>query len=210
MKLREEQRRAQILRAVAEVMAEEGIDGATVRKIARRANVSTGMLMHYFENKREMVTETLAAASRHFEERTDAMVGRVSDIRRIETWLRIVLPERDEETPPWSFWLEFWAHAARDEELRSYQEARFALGRDSLVRHIEAGKKQGRMAADLDSAAVAELLQAFSYGLGVTVSTAPGQISPEHAMELSYLLLSLLARPKPAQSSSNGSTPLAD
>jgi AcrR family transcriptional regulator len=53
-------RRRHILRVVAAVVAEEGFNGATMRKIAERAGVSTGMLTYYYKNKREIITEMMA------------------------------------------------------------------------------------------------------------------------------------------------------
>ena len=56
----EQRRRRHILRVVATVVAEEGFTGATMRKIAERAGVSTGMLTYYYKNKREILQEMLA------------------------------------------------------------------------------------------------------------------------------------------------------
>ena len=106
MKEREERRRAQILRAVAQCVAEEGIDGATFRKIARRANVSTGMVSYYFENKKDLVKAARAAAADHFSERSTEILGEgssrdtVSDLRHIEALFQIAFPSRDQDTPP--------------------------------------------------------------------------------------------------------------
>jgi TetR/AcrR family transcriptional repressor of bet genes len=190
MKEREERRRAQILRAVAEVVSEEGVEGATMRKIATRAQVSTGMRTYYYRDKRDLAA--LAAAARHFQERTDSMVGEGSDLRRIENWYDIIFPERDETTPPWSFWLELWAHATRDPDMRRYHAARIEMGRGAFARHVATGVSKGQLAANLDPTAAAELLLALSYGLGVMVTLAGETVSPQRALYLGQLLLSLL------------------
>ena len=46
-------RREQILNAAHEVALREGIDGMTVRAVAAEAGVSHGLLIFYFEQKRE-------------------------------------------------------------------------------------------------------------------------------------------------------------
>jgi TetR/AcrR family transcriptional regulator, transcriptional repressor of bet genes len=177
---------------VAEVVSEEGVEGATMRKIATRAQVSTGMLTYYYRDKRHLITATLAAAAQHFQKRTDSMVGEASDLRRIENWYDIIFPERDEATPPWSFWLELWAHATRDPEMRWYHAARIEMGRQAFARHIATGMSKGQLDSDLDSTAAAELLLALSYGLGVMVTLASDTVSPQRALHLGQLLLSLL------------------
>ena len=56
----EQRRRRHILRVVATVVAEEGFTGATMRKIADRAGVSTGMLTYYYKNKREILVDMMS------------------------------------------------------------------------------------------------------------------------------------------------------
>jgi AcrR family transcriptional regulator len=56
--------RAQILRAAADVFAEDGYDAASMRAIARRAGVDAGLIRHYFADKAELFTETISAPLR--------------------------------------------------------------------------------------------------------------------------------------------------
>ena len=56
--------RAQILRAAADVFAEDGYDAASIRAIARRAGVDAGLIRHYFADKAELFTETISAPLR--------------------------------------------------------------------------------------------------------------------------------------------------
>ena len=60
--VREQRRKQQILPAVIAVVAEDGFEGATMRKIAERAGVSVGMLSYYYRNKREMIQDALRDA----------------------------------------------------------------------------------------------------------------------------------------------------
>jgi TetR/AcrR family transcriptional repressor of bet genes len=203
MKKREETRRAQILRAVAEVVSEKGVEGATMREIAQRAQVSTGMLTYYFENKRDLITATLMEAASHFQERSANMAGSRPDLRHIEATFAILFPERDEVTPPWSFWLEFWAQATRDPELRRYQASRFLLGRESNRRIFEESLKKGDLRKDADPDALGELIMALYYGLGVAVTLAPEHIQPQRAYDLVQTFLSLLHRSDASRTAEN-------
>ena len=54
-----EQRRAELAAAVARVIARSGIEGATMRQVAAEAGWTTGTLVHYFTNKRELLQFTL-------------------------------------------------------------------------------------------------------------------------------------------------------
>lgn len=198
MKEREERRRDQILKAVAEVVSERGVEGATLKRIADRAGVSTGMLAYYFESKQDMIRATLGAAGQHFQQRTDDMVGREPDYRRIENWFEISFPERDDATPPWSFWLELWAHAARDPEMGEHHARGFAAGREAFIRHIQASIERGQLAPGIDSAAAAEILLSLSYGFATTVTLAGDTISAERALELARRVIAVLLPPPPS------------
>jgi TetR/AcrR family transcriptional regulator, fatty acid metabolism regulator protein len=50
-----QERQQQILQAAAQVFAEKGFDGATIRDIARAAGVSEGSIYLYFKNKQDLL-----------------------------------------------------------------------------------------------------------------------------------------------------------
>ena len=54
-----DQRRRELLEATAAVIAAEGIEAATVRRIAREVGCTTGLVTHYFAEKDELVIGVL-------------------------------------------------------------------------------------------------------------------------------------------------------
>ena len=60
----EDQRRRELVEATLAVIAEHGLDHATVREIALRAGVTPGLIRHYFSGKEELV---IAAYRQHAE-----------------------------------------------------------------------------------------------------------------------------------------------
>jgi len=58
-RLGEDQRREQIIRATLEVVARHGYEYASMARIAESANVSKGLLSHYFGSKDELMTTTV-------------------------------------------------------------------------------------------------------------------------------------------------------
>lgn len=50
-----EQRRAELIRATLEVIGEGGAKAATVRNIAARADVTLGLIRHYFSTKEDLI-----------------------------------------------------------------------------------------------------------------------------------------------------------
>ena len=51
-----EERREEIAEAAWRVIEREGLAGADLREIAREAGYTTGVITHYFRNKRELMT----------------------------------------------------------------------------------------------------------------------------------------------------------
>lgn len=164
-----------------------------MRKIATRAKVSTGMLTYYYGAKRKMIIAAFMAASDGFQQQVYEKGGHTDGLRRLKAVFNVSFGDRPSTIPPWSFWLESWAHATRDQEMRQYHSLRFRLGRESFVRHLDAAAQQGQLREDIDTQAAAEVLFALYTGLGVH-SAVEGQaqaFKPERAEELSNFLLSL-------------------
>ena len=58
------QRRAQLIRALAQVMAQQGYEAASIREIAQAAGLAPGLVHHYFPDKESLLvalTEDLGA-----------------------------------------------------------------------------------------------------------------------------------------------------
>ena len=65
-------RREQIVRATIRCLAREGYTRLTMKKVAREAGVSQGILHYYFEDKRAMLAATLEVVTRDLDRRYSA------------------------------------------------------------------------------------------------------------------------------------------
>jgi AcrR family transcriptional regulator len=143
----EQRRRRHILRVVAAVVAEEGFNGATMRKIAERAGVSTGMLTYYYSNKREILTDMMAQVYQRLVDSLAALLADEQGAERVEAAFEFMLEGSRKGSFPMSFWLAYFAEAMRDEEMRQTAIA----GSDRLRRvfrtAIDAGMKESRLAS---------------------------------------------------------------
>ncbi len=54
-----EERKTQIKKVALEIIHEEGFEGTSISKIAKRANISKGLLYNYYESKEEMIKEII-------------------------------------------------------------------------------------------------------------------------------------------------------
>ena len=194
MKEDEERRREQILQVVAACVASDGMRGATMRQIAERLKVNTGMITYYYKNKRELIAETVAHAGKHFADRALEVAGSATGLRWIEADFDVALAGRDQESPPWSFWFEWWAEATRDAELRRHHVETAKKRQKTRAGAVQGAIDAGEVSADLDPMLVADLLGAVFQGLGVKMTVDAEILPPERASEVVQLMLSLLAR----------------
>jgi AcrR family transcriptional regulator len=177
---------------MAELVAEEGIDGATIRKVAKRAGVSTGMVSHYFPAKRDLIMAVHASAGDEFRRRVDALAGQEPGPERLRAMLSSALSEAV-RTLPSSFWLEYVAEASRDDELGRYFTERFGRDNGVLKRSVENGVEKGEFRDDVDLNAVADILQALLFGGRVLFGVERGVMTEERAAKMAETVLKLIA-----------------
>jgi TetR/AcrR family transcriptional regulator, transcriptional repressor of bet genes len=131
-------RREQICRAAARVIAKEGFAGTTMRMVAEEAEVSTGMLNHYFANRMEMLEETLVFVSMRQQAREAASIERLEPGEaRLRALVRSVLPTDRETMEAWRVWIAAHGAAVRLEGLRRVMTARNDLWFAILERGLE-------------------------------------------------------------------------
>ena len=118
-------RREQICRSAAAVIAERGFPGSTMRLVAEHAEVSTGMLNHYFSNRAEMLLETLVFVSKGMNARCAAAIeGVPAGEERIRALLTAALPTDNQTTVAWRVWIAAYGEAVRSDQLRTTIESR--------------------------------------------------------------------------------------
>jgi TetR/AcrR family transcriptional repressor of bet genes len=121
-------RREQICRAAARVIAAQGFAGTTMRMVAEEAQVSTGMLNHYFTNRMAMLEETLLFVSKRQQAgEAAAMEGIEPGEERLRALVRSVLPTSRETMEAWRVWIAAHGAAVRLEGLRRVMTARNQL-----------------------------------------------------------------------------------
>ena len=102
-------RRAEIIEAFFNVVAEKGFLNATMREIAVAAGCSQGMLHHYFDNKETMVlaaTEYLVMTySAELSDKIGLYDSATNRLLFLFSWLRD--PDRFDLRFSWA-WMEFW------------------------------------------------------------------------------------------------------
>jgi AcrR family transcriptional regulator len=130
-------RRAELVDAAWRVIAGEGLEAATMRRIAEAAGCTTGRVTHYFDSKDDVLVAALREVHRRAGERMIRHIGGADVATVLLEVLLEALPVDQDRQLEWKVWLAFWDRAAADERLRHEQEQRYAEWRsllDKLVR----------------------------------------------------------------------------
>jgi len=127
-----DQRRSELAEAAARVIARAGVDGASMRDIATEAGWTTGTLVHYFANKRELLDFTLRASI----ERRSARRSERSDLSpadALRATLESALPTDDGTRVHWLVTVALAGAAASDADLASTQREAYRDYRSYLI-----------------------------------------------------------------------------
>ena len=120
-------RRRQLVEASWDVIAAEGIEGVTLRKVAQAADCTTGRIAHYFSGREELVRSALRAAHKDAARR---MMRIARSGAQAQDRLRRVafegLPLDAARLREWKVWLVFWASATSNAALAEENVRRYA------------------------------------------------------------------------------------
>ncbi|MGD0706132.1 MAG: TetR/AcrR family transcriptional regulator [Trebonia sp.] len=167
-----EQRRQQVARIAADLVAAGGLAAATHRRIAEAAGCSTTVVSHYFTDKRDLVTAT-------YREVGDRVAARVEAARSSQdvlvAILEALLPLDEDRTRDWRLLFTFLGLAATDAELTAEQRDRAAAARAQIETALADDKQAGRIPPDVDVPASARSLLSFVLGMGMQALFDPAE-----------------------------------
>ncbi len=133
-----EVRRAEIVAAAAALIAAEGPEALSMRRIAEQAGCTIGLLNHWFKSKNDLIEAVLDHAAAAGVERVMTAMEN-SDVK-LEEVVRQFLPLDKERTDELRVWLVFWALSIGRPELRRGYNERLTAMRQELSREIEQRK----------------------------------------------------------------------
>jgi AcrR family transcriptional regulator len=116
-------RREELAAALWRLVMRDGIEAASIRRVAAEAGWSSGSLRHYFETQSDLLAFAMELVTRRAEERVAAIADPPSPRAWAERALEQVLPLDDERRAEMQVWLAFSMRAAVDPALRPLRDA---------------------------------------------------------------------------------------
>ena len=114
----------QILDAAMACIVRDGIDGASMRNVAREADVSLGLLSYHFDDKRSLIEAAFRLATdRLLDKTSEVLDGIVGADERVRAYIRGACHD-DFLAPDYlALWIAIWAIARTDDEIAEVERS---------------------------------------------------------------------------------------
>jgi AcrR family transcriptional regulator len=179
-------RREELAAALWRVVMRDGIEAASIRRVATEAGWSSGSLRHYFDTQSDLLAFAMELVMRRARRRIEALADDPDPRAWAEKVLHEVLPLDDERRAEMHVWLAFTTRAAVDRRLAALRDEAHAALR-GLCRQL--GEALGSPDPDVDG----ERLHAFVDGLALHAVLTPQVTTPARQKALVAAELAALA-----------------
>lgn len=130
-------RRDRIIDAALDVIAEDGVVGASARRIAARAEVPLGSVTYHFTGMDELLHEAFTRFSLRASDRFEGRMAGADSLAEVaDAVVQIILRDTFGDRDSLVVTLELYTLAARRPEFRGITRAWMARSRASLERHV--------------------------------------------------------------------------
>jgi AcrR family transcriptional regulator len=147
-------RREEMIRAALDLIRDSGLEAATVRAIAERANVTPGLIRHHFNSKEDLI---LAAYDHHMTRMTEASFGiaggdgRVPASARLARFVGASLDAPVADAAAVTLWAAFISRLRHDPRMRAIHARTYRDFRDRLETLIAAALAEADRPVDAAS-----------------------------------------------------------
>ena len=186
-----DQRRVELVDATWRIIAERGLDGATMREIAAEAGFANGALKPYFATKDRLLDFAFEHIFDQTNRRMRAATAGLSGLDALRAYCHEILPLDDEKLSEARVAIAFWQKALQDPAKAAVHERSMAQWRAALAELLRAaGLKRGLGPGHLDNAvgAVMDLV----LGAQITATLSPTHHTPEQLVAQLDCLLGAL------------------
>ena len=177
-----EARRIEMLRAAAELICERGFGDTRIADVARRAGVSSALVIYYFGTRDRLLVDALRYSEESFYEAAEKMLAEVPSLReRLSLLIQwTCVPEGADEIPgAWGLWFDLWAQAFRHDEIKAGRAELDSRWRKMIVDALDSSElssKEKRMFA-LEFSALLD-------GLSIQVALEDPEIDSDLAYDI--------------------------
>ncbi|HTI73500.1 MAG TPA: TetR family transcriptional regulator C-terminal domain-containing protein, partial [Mycobacterium sp.] len=177
-----EARRIEMLRAAAELICERGFGETRIADVARRAGVSSALVIYYFGTRDRLLVDALRYSEESFYEAAEQMLAEVPSLReRLSLLIQwTCVPEGAGEIPgAWGLWFDLWAQAFRHDEIKAGRAELDARWRTMIVDALDSSDLSAK-----DKRMFALEFSALLDGLSIQVALEDPEVDSDLAYDI--------------------------
>jgi AcrR family transcriptional regulator len=193
-----EARRIEMLRAAAELICERGFGDTRIADVAKRAGVSSALVIYYFGTRDRLLVDALRFSEESFYEAAEQMLAEVPSLReRLSLLIQwTCVPERAGEIPgAWGLWFDLWAQAFRHDEIKAGRAELDARWRTMIVDALDSSELSAK-AKRMFALEFAALLDGLSIQVALEDPDVDSDLAYDIAMRFAERELNLPADKK--------------
>jgi AcrR family transcriptional regulator len=142
--LKAEIRKPSILENYYQVILEEGFEGASIGKIAKRMNIHPSLIIHYFKTKENMTIELVDLLIEKYEAPEFLQLSDIKDLNmRFQAFINTLFSFEWSRTIDPGIHFFFYYLSFRNPKIRERYEAMIQGFRDYLVNELQIYKREG-------------------------------------------------------------------
>lgn len=192
------ERRKLFAKAALSVISREGLEGLTMREVAKEAGFTTGALTHYFQSKDEVLIAASEAGADIVRPEMEEAATAESAREALRDLLFTILPTSTAMKAQWRFWLALWERAAHSVQVQRVMRERYFEYTNRVASLIRRAQEQSEVGRDIDADRLAREIIALVDGIGVQVMIGSGKFTSAVQRQYVDSLLDVRLGPAPS------------
>ncbi len=162
-----DERRMEVCEAAWTVIARDGLESTTLRGIAHELGMTTGVLMHYFRDRDDLLSFAIDELMNRLDSRVEQLVLDKTGIPYLEAALLGGLPIDAKSQRGWKVWLAVTGASVGKPHLLEKQRVRYARQRERATATLKALQSQGLLDKRVNIVQEADTIVEMIDGIGI-------------------------------------------
>ncbi len=197
-----EPRRIEMLRAAAELICERGFGDTRIADVAKRAGVSSALVIYYFGTRDRLLVDALRYSEESFYEAVEKMLAEIPSVHeRLSLLIKwTCVPEADDEIPgAWGLWFDLWAQAFRHDEVKAGRAELDARWRSMIIDAVKADEVEAELDVKMFALEFSALLDGLSIQVALEDPEVDSAVAYDIAMRFAERELNLPEKKRPVR-----------
>jgi AcrR family transcriptional regulator len=177
-----EARRKEVIDVVWRLIATDGIDAVTTRRIAAESGYANGALLYYFKNKDEVIAAAFESAFEATNARANVKDPRRHGLEGLRTLCMEILPLDERRCLEAKVVITYWQQALGSASKADLFRERVAHWRTELCRRLEEARADGDVARNVDVVAAVDELILLLMGAQSLAVLTPQDVTPSRQL----------------------------